>query len=324
MLVGPSAQPSFTSANNPSALVATSPTQIDTYTNACRQYLRDHDHHPEGPSMFVYGMSLLLGQKTTRRLSNLISCTGLPQFYPARREYPILGPSDEMAARFQPKLSTMSEAIIKPRQIRYEILPKAEDKNYCSIIYYVGMETENLPIPVIGKLYDLARPVLFGAKHDWEAIQVDIDEKTQEPIGLSFETSNYSNSPESFDLVGSKDMHLFTRVEKKPDGTWEYTVQQKNGKIQKSTVSNPFKDGDQVNLSFVCWNGSFDLCDRVSQNSELKLYPFESPKPEFLDIDTYRQEGIDLRMDWLMKRKIGKFNLPMPQRELAHLPAVAT
>lgn len=301
---------------------------VDSFGSACQQYLQDHKHKPQGPGMFVYGMSQLLGQTFTRRLSNLFSCLGCHQFYPAQRNYPVLTPCDTMVERFHPNLFTIDakqsqDSGLRPNQLRYEILPPQEDKKYFSIVYFMGFPTERLPVPVLGKLYDLVRPVLFGNKHDWEAIQVDVDENTLEPIGISFETANYANSQDTYGMISRKDLHLFAKISKMPDGTWKYTVQQKNGKIQTSEVQNPFRDSEHANLAIVAWNSSLDLCDRVAGNSELKLYKVETPKSEFMDMDTYRKEGIDLRMTWLSQRRQGKFTLKLPPRFAPALPQSA-
>ncbi len=308
----------------------TSPSMpVDSFTNACHQYLEDHEHRPQGPGCIVFGMSQFLGQTLTRRLSNLVSCVGLRQFFPAQRDYPVLGACDELAMRFAPKLFTIDskqsqDPALKPSQLRYEILPHQEDKDYLSIVYFVGLPTEKMPIPVLGKLYDWVRPVLFGSKQDWEAIQIDVDRKTGEPIGISYETSNYSNSPESYDLVSRKELHLFAKVSKMPNGTWVHTVQQKNGKIQTCEVPNPFREGPRPSLAIVSWNTSLDICDRVAKNSELKLYALEELKPQFMDMDMYRAEGMDLRATWLMQRRLGKFIFRLPPRSgLVAPPLVA-
>src|SRR3989338_5604395 len=295
--------------------------RVNSFTDACRQYLRDHnltdhnlidhDQRPQGPGIFVYGMSLLLGHKMTRRLSNLLACTGLAKFYPAQREYPVLSRTheiNEVALKLRPNLFTMSEAqtkdeMLQPKKMYYEILPRKSPKDPYSIVYYIETETEKMPIPVLGRLYTVLRTVLYGSKHDLEAIQIELDPNTKKPIGLNVETSNYSNNPESFDLISSKDMHLFTRVSQISEGTWERTVQQKNGTIQKTKVADPFQGGAGPNLAVVCWNGAFDLYDRVAQNQDLKLYPFETPEPKYLSEDTYRKEGVDLRVGWLTKHK---------------------
>ena len=300
-------------------LTAVNNLPLDSFSNACHQYLEDHEHKPQGAGMFVYGMSKILGQTFTRRLSNFTSYIGLGQFYPAERDYPILTPCDDMAKRFQPNLFTIDlkqsqAAGLKPNQLRYEILPPQEDRNYYSIVYFVGLPTEKLPIPVLGELYDLARPVLFGSKQDWEGIQIDINKDTLDPVGISFETSNYTNSADTYNLISRKDMHLFTKISKMSDGTWTHTIQQKNGKIQTTDVPNPFRDGLHVNMAIVLWNTSLDLCDRVAGNSELKLYPLKTPAVQFMDMDTYRKEGIDLRATWLSQRRLGKFTLRLPPR----------
>jgi hypothetical protein len=291
-------------------------TPIDTFKDAFQQCLEDHHRQPEGPSMFVYGMSQILGRTLTRRLSNLVSCFGLGHFFVAQRDYPILQPHDELALKFQPRLLTINEkqmgdSSLKPNQLRYEILPAAQDKDTYSIIYYVGLPSEELPIPILGKLYNLIRPVLYGSKQDWEAIQVDIDKNTGEPVGLSYETSNYSNTPMSYNLTNSVDLHLLTKVSKMPDGSWRHTVKQKNGSIQSTQVDNPFKDTTHAALCLVAWNGSLDITERVAQNSHLKQYPLDDSKLQFLDIDTYQNEGFDLRATWVEKQ----LSLVLPRRQ---------
>ncbi|MEI6805626.1 MAG: hypothetical protein WCK49_03855 [Myxococcaceae bacterium] len=291
--------------------------------DVCHQFQDDHGHHPQGPNLIVYGMSQVLGQMLTRRFSNLLSCAGLGQFLPAQREYSVLQPWDELATRFQPKIFTISENQskdpgLKPNQLRYEILPPQKDSNCYSIIYFLGLPTEKLPVPILGTLYDCVRPVLFGSKHDWEAIQIDIDRDTMEPVGMSFETCNYSNAPDTYDLISRKDLHLFTKISKTPNGTWKREIQQKNGTIQTTEVQNPFRDSTHANMAVVSWNTSLDLCDQVAQNSNLKLYPVDMPDTQFMDMDTYRKEGIDLRAAWLEKRRLGKFILKLPARSVAN------
>lgn len=287
---------------------------LDEFNNAFRQCLEDHRRQPEGPGVFVYGMSQILGQTFTRRLSNLISCLGLGHFYPAQRNYPVLSSSDELAQKFQPRLSTMNEQQIKPTQLRYEILPTHKDKNSYSIVYYVGFPAEELPVPILGKLYNLIRPILYGSGQDWEAIRVDIDKNTEEPIGLSYETSNYANKPDSYYSARQEDLHLLTKVTKMPDGTWMHMISQKNGSVQTSPVENPFKDSTHAALCLVAWNGSLDIGERVARNSNLTQYALDDSQLQFLDIDTYQNEGFDLRATWLNKQ----MNLVLPARLRAH------
>lgn len=308
----------FSTQELSSSGIATHP--VDKFSNACQQYLEDHHRQPEGPGLFVYGMSQILGQTFTRRFSNLVSCLGFGQFFPAQRDYPVLPPCDEIALRFQPRLFTtntnqIQDAEIQPNQLRYEILPTQQDKDYYSIVYYIGAPTEKLSSSILSKLYELVRPILYGSKSDWEAVQVDIHKNTQEPIGLSFETCNYSNLPQGYYLMRQEDLHLPAKISRMPDGTWVYSVQQKNKTVQRTEIAHPFKEGTHADLCIVSWNSSLDICDRVAEKSELKVYPLENLTPQFMDIDTYQAEGIDLRATWLEKR----LNLMLPARQRVDL-----
>ncbi|MES2503838.1 MAG: hypothetical protein V4534_03060 [Myxococcota bacterium] len=312
----------------PRAICSESPKGIpeDIFLSVCHQYRAEHEL-PNRPGYVSQATSYLLGQTLTRRVSNFFSCFGLSQFLPAQRDYPTLPQSelnDQLAQRFTPKLSTIRElkcntAELKPSSIRYEILPPQEDRPFHSIIYYIGMPLEKLPIPVIGKLYDWARPVLYGSQKDWEAVQIDVD-LAGNPIGMSFETSNYTNSPDSFNLITYRDLHLFSKIEKRVDGVWTQTIQQKNGLTQVQEIADPFKENTHPDLCLVSWNGQLDLSDRVKQKPDLKVNALEAPKPEFLDIETYRKEGIDLRATWLKTRKFGKFMMKLPGRTIRPKP----
>jgi len=315
MLVGNSLLTLASREHGESALPSLSE-PMNSFTDAYQQCLEDRDLQPEGPGVFVYGMSRLFGQTFTRRLSNFAACFGLGQFFLAQRDYPILKPNDKLAQQFLPSLSTMNEkqstdATLRPHEIRYEILPGGQDKDYYSVVYYIGFQTEELPIPVLGKLYNLFRPILYGSHCDWEAVQVDIDRNSHEPIGLSYETSNYANRSESYQATRKDDLHLKTKISRMSDGTWVHQIQQKNGSMQTSQVRSPFQGETHAALCLVAWNGSMDVCERVASNQALTIYALDSIKPQFLDIDTYRNEGFDLRATWVDKH----MNLMLPKRQ---------
>lgn len=320
MQIANSANPAFIqTASLVQGVPISSSLNNDVFERACRQYLKDRNEKPQGPGVIAYGLSLILGELTLRRVSNLTAGLGLGQFYPAERSYPVLPPDNLLAERYAPKLFTINEnqskqESLKPEQLRYEILPAQQGQNYYSIVYYVGLPTEQLPFPVLVKLYDWVRPILFGSRKDWEGIQIDINQDTQQPVGISFETSNYSDTPDTYDLVSRRDLHLYTRISKLPDGSWQRTVQQTNGKIQTSKVESPFVDSQHPEIAIVSWNTSFDVCNQVALHPELKLFDLEQPKLEFMDIDTYKKEGIDLRATWLNKRRLSNLILRLPKR----------
>jgi len=288
----------------------------DTLKAMCRQYNEEHQAARELGYVSQF-MSFLLGTVTVRRVSNFFACFGFSSFYPAQRNYPVIPAgerAEQLAKLFVPKLSTMSVVQsksddLKPNNLYYEVLPPKEERNYFSLLYYLGAETERVPTPIINWLYEKVRAVWYGSQKDWEAIQINLDPKTFEPIGICYETSNYSGNPNGYHLMNASDLHLKCSILKQEDGSWEQCVEQKNGEETRAPIANPFESGPHLPVTIVSWNGAFDVTSKVEEQKSLKVYELDLPQPKYLDINTYREEGMDLRVGWLQERKFGRFML---------------
>ncbi len=295
----------------------------DDVASSCDQFIKEHEA-PSRVKYFPQFVSLVLGHTLTRRVSNLLSCAGLPTFYAAQRDYPVLPPTAErlqLAKKYVPILSTISESQAKCAQTNrselcYELLPPDRERNCYTLIYYLGFPTERVPVGLLDRLYEWVRPVLYGSKKDWEAIQVDLDPNSMEPISVCFETSNYFNEQSSYDTLRAEDLHLKCRITKTEDGSWRKVVTQQNGRTCESKVANPFvSGGTHPCFTIVAWNGSLDLSSEIAKQSELKTYRINTTEVQFLDLESFRKEGIDLRVGWLKERKFGKFLLSAHARK---------
>lgn len=286
---------------------------------------------PAGPvSQFLL---MFLGLNTTRRISNLCKSVGFGGFLKPIRVYPTISAQtelkfcgqsvlvSELAASLKPKFFTINEErtkkpSLRPTEVRYEMLPSKKMQNHYSIIYYVKAPDEDMPIPILGKLYDYVRPILWGSKADWEAIQIDINKQSGEPQSLVFESSNYTDKPASYFSRTSSDLHLRCEVKKTGDDTWEHTLIQKDGKRSTTEVPDPFSEG-RPDFAFVSWNGGFDLTSRLKQmgygKGEKLLDELEDPAFSELDLDTFQAEGFDLRAGWLADRKSVALAMPLEQ-----------
>lgn len=284
----------------------------------------------------------LLGEKNMRRLSNILACFGMNPVFEARRDYPVLQPDaklktsqnkplmidgapvsvEDLAKRYQPKFKT-----VKPDEIsdlRYEVLPPKTGNHVYSIMYYFKRETENMPIPIIGKMYDWLRVILFTNKHDWEVVQVDVNRDTGEAEGLSYETSNYTDNPVSYDTIQTRNLHLMAKLSKQ-NGKWQHTVYQKNAQSRTIEVADPFENAVGPSLVLVSWNGSLDLESEYRRRGGTQLSDCLQQNPlSFLDIRTFRQEGMDLRVLWTQTRKQGRCVMWMPARKPTLMPQRVT
>lgn len=306
-----------------------------------RQYQNDSkdDEAISGVSGF---MLKTLGLTATRRISNLIRDIGIGEFLQAKRTYPVFDPESriekrdgtaliissreiragELAHRFRPILFTINEerllnSALVAKEIRFEVLPPKRGSTEISILYYVKTDDEDMPIPVLGKLYDWVRPMLWGSKADWEVIQLDVDLETGKPVRLIYETSNCTSDPKSYYACKPSSLHLKCVVENK-DRAWTHTTFQKNGESKTCEVLDPFKHSDRPNVAYVAWNGSFEMCsvlrDKGYGKHEQRLWQLDDPTCSFLDIATYKKEGFDLRAGLFRDRKKGEIELPLGSR----------
>lgn len=297
-------------------------TSIYHFKAAARQFIADGD--PYRPSFMARCLERIVGYSTTRRISNFFSALHLGSMFAAQRNYPVL-PDDcivktsndkslivdgkiqtvaMLAAKFKPKFTTISAAqagdtALQVSEIRYEVLPPKADGLCYSILYYVGRPRESLPLPIIGKIYDWMRVVLYGTQKDWEPIQVEINRDTGLAHGMLYETSNYTDQASSFDIISMRNLHLLTRIQKQADGSWTHTVTQKNGRTKLTQIADPFVQS-RPELVFVSWNGLYDL-KAVANRAE--MYEIKDASLFFLDGRTFAAEGIDLRAEWLNFRK---------------------
>ncbi len=300
--------------------------RMDDVIASCAQFKKEHAT-PEQLKYCPQFVALVLGHTLTRRISNLLSCVGLSGFYDAQRDYPILPSSPErleLAKKYAPILSSISESQAKCAQtnrseVRYELIPPGDECKYYSLIYYLGFPTERMPISLLDRLYEWVRPVLYGSKKDWEAIQIDLDPKSMEPVAVSFETSNHLNDPASYNTLRSEDLHLKCRISKSENGLWKKVVTQQNDRTNEFEVSNPFVSGGMHPcFTIVSWNGSLELSSEISDKPNMKTYRISTSEVRFLDLETFQNEGIDLRVGWLKDRKFGKFLLNLAPRKVSN------
>ena len=306
------------------------------FKEACDQRVAD-DTRPR-PKLLAQILARVLKDKLMRQISNFFTCLGLGVFFDARRDYAVLPAScviknsqglpltiqgkqqtvQSLAELFKPSFTTISpiQAVdkeIQVQEMRYEILPPGQGKSHYTIIYYVRRANEWLPIPILGKLYEWVRQILYGTKQDWEPIQIDIHRDTGEPEAVVYETSNYTGDVNTFDLVSPRNLHLCTKITKQKNGSWNHVVYQKDGNLKSSEIGNPFRD-QQLQMSFVSWNGLYDVRELVEKRG-CNLYELPISELAFLDIDTYCDNGIDLRAPWLKDRKRGLSVMQMPSRK---------
>ena len=281
--------------------------------------------HADSSGPVTKMMLRVLGKNFTRRVSNLFKCMGIGSFLEAVRTYMILGPEvfvrktdgarlqvdgqdinmAQLAARFKPKIFTinaerLNDPDLKPTDIRYEVLPP-KDSDCLSIIYYIKAEDEHMPIPIIGKLYGLVRPVLWGSKPDWEAVVVDVNRNTGEAEKLTYETCNLTANPASYYALSPRDLHLKCEVEKQNDGSWMHSLKHK-GKLKTKTVEDPFLESNNVGMAYISWNGGFELgsvCEQLGYGEGDRLLEQTEEAPlNFLSSKKYGEGGFDLKVGW--------------------------
>jgi hypothetical protein len=318
------------------------------FKEACAQRAAD-DTRPK-PKFLAKILARVLTDKLMRQISNFFSYLGFGVLFDAHRNYVVLPANcviknsqglplqiegkeqtaQSLAEEFKPSFTTISpiQAIdkeIQMQEIRYEILPPVERQSHYTIIYYVRRPNESFPIPILGKLYEWVRPILYGTKQDWEPIQIDVNRDTGEPEAVVYETSNYTGDASTFDILSPRNLHLCTKITKQKKGGWNHVVYQKDGNLRSSEISNPFR-GHQLEIAFVSWNGLYDVRELVEKRgykasdhlSDSSLYELPVVALFFLDIDTYCDNGIDLRASWIESRKKGKSVMQMPSRK-SHL-----
>jgi hypothetical protein len=200
--------------------------------------------------------------------------------------------------------------------MRYEVLPPRQGKNSYSILYYIKRPHERMPFPFIGSLLDWVRPVLWGSRAEWNAIEVDIDRDKFVPESLNYESSNYSANPLSFETTTSSDLHLPAKATGS-DKKWTVTLSQKDNRAKTREIESPFLSDTHAAFAFVNWNGDLDLVNAAKLLGYQSLYPMEDPPLSFLDINTYRKEALDLRNAWLKRRQTGHCYLYFPPRKEA-------
>ena len=285
-------------------------------------------------------LARMFGKVLLSRISNVFASLGLGEFYSSRRDYSVLPPStllktqagsplvlkdkpctaEDLAQHFAPCFFTTNQAQSKDpnqciSQLRYEVLPPRSGKDYYAIIYYMGRESEVYPFPLVSRLLNWTRSVFWGTKRDWKTVEIDVDRNTGKANRILFESSNYTDIPESFNQTSPKDLHLYTQMAAVGD-QWTYTLTQKDGQSRQVQIEDPFKIDPHVNLSLVSWNASIDLKNRAEQRGCRDFYPMpKKPELSFLDIQTFCQERMDLRLEWMQERKRGRCPLILPARK---------
>lgn len=321
----------------PSRAKGTPNPKASHFKDVIAQMLTDHADRPK-TRVLLQIVARMLGLTIARCLSNIILYVTGCAWLEARRDYAVLPPEakivtatgeplkvdgaeltvQKFAERFKPKMFTISEdqAIdenMKAVEIRYEVLPPREGKNSYSIIYYVRREREHMPIPLVGVLLDLIRPLLWATKSEWNAIEIDVDRNTGEPESLNYESTNYTADPLSYEITSTNDVHLPVKVALR-DKKWTHTLYQKNNRGKSREIENPFQGDTRPSFTFVNWNGGLDLVNAAQlsgykasaePSSKTRLYSMSDLPMRFLDIQTYRKEAIDLRNEWLKRRQTG-------------------
>lgn len=312
------------------------------------QIMHDAEQTPPAATVTRF-FARILGDNFVRRVSNFFRLFNSRELYCARREYPVLPQTAQLrksngslaledgqavtakaiAERYKPATYTINKERIDdpgltPDDMRYEVLPPKDGSSFYSIIYYIKSEDENMPLPVIGKIYDWLRPILWGSKADWEALQIDIDRDSLTPVGSTFETCLYNGNPKSYYTNVANKLHVRVDVKKLSNGAWEHIVYRRNGTKTTSSINDPFQDSTHVKLAYVSWNGNFDIveslqkrqyCLTTTVDHEQNMWITAQPGLEFLDIRTYRDQGFDLRSQWLRARKVGQCVMQLPARQ---------
>lgn len=318
------------------------------FREVCEQMLEDHKDRPK-TRVVLQVVARLLGLTIARCLSNMILYFTGQIFLEARRDYAVLPPSavlknsegtplliegkeitaQGLAERFKPNMSTISEdqsidENYRPVEIRYEVLPPRQGKENYALVYYIRRTTEHMPIPVIGMLLDLIRPIFWSTKSEWNAIEINIDRETGEPLSINYEGSNYTGDPLSFEMTSTNDVHLPVKVVCRKN-QWNHTLHQRDGRAKAHNIENPFAVSTHPNFAFVNWSGGLDLATSAKlfgyevaesvRNRNTVLYPLPDLPLAFLDIHTYREQAIDLRNAWLKRRQSGHCHLHFPPRK---------
>lgn len=292
---------------------------------------------------FLQLLARVCGKKMVRCMANLVSSISGGRLFDAHRAYGVLPPQTllttkegmplvrlgkqiiaaDLAECYRPKLWSISEeqaqsTSLAPSQMRYEVLPPKDGKNEYTVIYYIKREQELALIPVLSWMYQKVKPFLFASKSEWNAVQVDIDRNTALPKQISFESSNYTADPQSFESMAYQDMNLVVTIEKR-ESKWVHTLYQKNQKAKAQDVAEPFASDNRLELVFTNWHGSLDvksMCEAKGyQSGPKRLMALQDAPMSFLDIDTYRTEAMDLREVWLERRKASQCQVLMPKRK---------
>jgi hypothetical protein len=318
------------------------------FRDVSEQLLADHKDRPK-TRVVLQVVARLLGLNIARCLSNLILYISGRAWLEARRDYAVLPSSavlkngqgesllidgkeitaQGLAERFKPNILTISEdqsidENARPVEIRYEVLPPRQGKENYALVYYIRRPSEHAPIPVIGLLLDLIRPIFWATKSEWNAIEISIDRESGEPTTMNYEGSNYTGDPLSFEMTSSNDVHLPVKVVCR-DKQWNHTLHQKDGRAKAHDIENPFEKSTHPSFAVVNWSGGLDLATSAQllgydtaekvKNKKTTLYPMPDLPLKFLDIDTYRKEALDLRSQWLKRRQTGHCYLHFPPRK---------
>lgn len=318
------------------------------FKDVSEQLLSDHANRPR-TRVILQIVARVLGHKVARGLSNVIAYLTGRVWLEARRNYGCLPPETllknkdgealvvdgkpmtarDLAQRHLPRIYTINEDQsiddnLKATEIRWEVYSPVPGKNDYSIVYYVRRQSEHMPIPVLGYLLDLMRPLFFSTRSRWNAIEIDVDRNRGEPVAIKYESSNYTGDPFSYEITSASDLHLPARVVN-TDGQWTHTLHQKDNRAKKHDIENPFEGSTRPEFAFVNWNGSLDLVKsakllgydvKVAGTQKKALFEMADLSSDFLGIQTYQSEAIDLQgNDWLKRRQDGRCLLYFPPRK---------
>lgn len=282
----------------------------------------------------------LFGRSFCRRCSNLWTWIFGRELLSAHRSYTILLPNTklhtsqgeplhlnkewatakDLAAHFQPRIECLLENTMEmPVAMYYEVFPPKEGQRSYLIAYYVGLEKLHFPLPILGWLYALWKPLWFGSSMDWHGVLVEINRDSLSLESVSFETANYTSDPRSFWNCKPSDLRLLAKVQRaKEKPNCIETVVQRNGQSHNLQLKGDFTTAKNPSLVYVAWNGALDW-----KETAFYLTCLEEPAPQdtdekvplhFLDSMTYKKEGFDLRVPWMNLYKESQVFFRFPAR----------
>jgi hypothetical protein len=220
-----------------------------------------------------------------------------------------------LAQKHCPKLSALHPERRKKwdlqiRRILYEILPPSVERpDELRVIYYIKARDERHPNPFFRALYNkFVRSVLWGSKHDFEAVQLSINLNTLEPCRLFYETTLTPDDDYNYLNTKTSNFHITREIELK-EGTWKETLNRKNGKQTNPLKASPFNIDGSPHFTIVSWNGALEADCLPKLQKHPKYFFAKEPKLEELKPEQFKRYGFDLRTPWLNAQKYAEATL---------------